>query len=299
MTELFLTLSLLAPAPSLDEARWQNLKRTQKLLEEKVYNIPPEAVSPVTVQVDFPVTWKALGSDGRAYLFSGTLSGTLTLQEPEPVPLPSLITWIRSASGEVITSAKAGETITIEGAGLWQQGVTAVVQFPGPGRGAAVLSATPAKLVVRLPATAAAYTAPLQVWWRTSAGVVLRAEKLLTVLPAQAPPSKPGVESYHRPDGTRLFTTDLTTWGGIGAGQEFLIRGEGFGETTGNLSLSGWAAPVLFWSDEEVRTMAPPLAVTAKTPWGRVWYPIDVLLTTAGGAEWGRPWYEAPGTYHP
>lgn len=251
MHELLLALALLAPATTPD-------------------------LAPPTFQV--PINSSFTGSDGKIYTFKGVL--TLIIEEPLPAPPGPQITAMRNEAGQGVEQIRSGEVLVLEGVELWKEGAQIRVQIPG--RTAAVLSFSAERLRVRFPAVGQPMEGPLQVYHNEGTGwVLVTTGPRITVLPA-ALPGRIRIGSFHRPDGSQLFSPFGEGWEGLKPGEPFIIRAEGLGEKPGKLTLSGWPAPVLSWSESEVSTVTPTLTwLRANTLWRSIWYPVDMELTAA------------------
>jgi hypothetical protein len=233
---------------------------------------------------------------GQQFTVSATLvpSGTTPTPLPTPTPIPvpkPTVTGIRNrATGLLVTTAKPGDSLQIEGT---QLGATmGRLQLAGrivPSPSAWTATAIP---FIAPDPGATAVTGTWDIYQPSgSAWALVASSGLFTLLPAgsPAPAPTPAPTPTPTPAPTPLPTrTPLLVTGfrdamgqlaqGFTPGQMIFIQGQGFGTTAGTVSIGSSPAPVLQWTETEIQVRCPA------GPPG----PVMLTVTSADGKQWDR-----------
>lgn len=267
---LILALLLAAPAPTLDQiltqrARAQANRHEKALQREQVYS-RPIALPGATEALTIPLTGKAIGSDGKVYTFSGTVTLSIDTPAPTPTPVPvptvTKLTGIRDpATNLIVTSGAVGKRLVLEGELLLAQDLLVVVG----GQVAAIASKSPTRIEFTVPTGPLGRPDTLILYWLQANNWQEKGRLPFRVgtVPPPTPTPEPTPPPTPPPPPTPIPGPPLSIQFEDGAGRlsdafvidhPMVIVGTGFGTAPGRVLIDKSPAPVLAWSSERIVT---------------------------------------------
>lgn len=253
MTALLIAALIAAPAPSQEAILRERAraaanareKATAAALErEQVYSRPiglPGAGETLTV----PLTGKAIGSDGKVYTFSGTV--TLQIDSPAPLPPATRLTGIRDpATALLVTTATAGQRLVLEGEGLLSETILVTVG----GERAAVLRQSAGMIEFTVPPVPAGKSPTLVLYWLIANQWQPKGTLPLTVLQGPAPTPTPTPVPPPTP-GASPRVDSIQSSGGV-----VVIAGSGFGGAAGRVLIDKLPVTATGWSETRITGQA-------------------------------------------
>lgn len=206
----------------------------------------PNALPGATTSLVIPITGQTVGSDGRTYTLSGSV--TLTLGDPPAPPGPKILSIRDRTTLQEVTTAPGRTVLVIQGQSL---GSTGRLQIAGSI--CTVSSWSDTEIIFAAPALATTVTAPFVIYrLANNQWTELCRSIPFTLTPPVAPVAGgfPAIEGAVDDSGVPLF--------GLPApGQVFRVIGKEFGERPGKLLWDNTPSPILAWTDTSIRTRAP------------------------------------------
>lgn len=226
-----------------------------------------------------PVNSQSVAPDGTTYLFTGTL--TLTVTPPTTTTLT-----IQSLTFSPSGVAQGG---TVTGTVTLSRGAPADTTIALANSDHKLT--LPASLIIKAGQSAGTFivetaTAPNTTFWYTMTATLSGQVKLASLLvTAHATPGAtglPGILNYQNTDGTRATTLTY--------GQELLIVGRGFGTVRGTVYWQGGPVIVTSWTDTQIKVTLPKPAPPNPTQFSvhgadGVWYQLALPADGAGGGR--------------
>lgn len=199
---------------------------------------------------------------------------------PPPPPGPGVVVVKNRTTGQIVTTARPGDLLELEGANLGGPGGR--VQLAGRiAANPTVWTATAIQFAAPDPGSSA-ITGGWDVY--QPAGItftVVAASGSFTLLPAGNPPPPPP------PGAVPLMVTGFRDSMGnlaqqFAPGSTVFIQGQGFGTVKGTVRVGVNLVPVLFWTPTEIQLICPALPTGSQTG------PVLLEVRSADGRNWDQ-----------